>query len=562
MSIRNVFSRRDFMRTLGVGALAALPMIRSGSAVAGSSGVFQHGVASGDPLSDRVILWTRVTPTQPGRVPVNWEVALDASFRRVIRRGRVLTSADRDYTVKVDVLGLPAAAQLYYRFRAPTETSPVGRTRTLPKGHLSQVKLAVFTCSNYPAGYFHAYAEAAQMRDVFAAVHLGDYLYEYGLGGYASEHASALGRQVDPPTELLALNDYRRRYAQYRSDPDLQALHAAMPMIAVWDDHEISNDAWREGAENHDETTQGAFVERRAAALRAFHEWLPTRLSDPGRPDQIYRSFEFGNLLSLHMLDTRVIGRDLQLDYTDYFGAGGFDATSFTADLTDPQRQLLGAPQSTWLSQRLVASRTTWDMLGQQVLMARMDIPAPLVLGQISFTGYSSLLAKAQLAPGSLTPQQQVILAQPAIPYNLDAWDGYFVARETVLGTARALNKNLVVLAGDTHNAWASDLLDFQGNRVGVEFATPSVSSPGLEEYFPLENPLAVAAGLTQIIGPLKYANTHQRGFMIVTARHDECSAEWRYVDTVKSLHYSNIQGPILRTRPGAGNRFIMTGQG
>jgi len=562
MSFRNAFSRRDFMRSLGAGALASLPLIRPGSAQAHSSGVFRHGVASGDPLADRVIIWTRITPTHPGVVPVSWEVALDASFRRILRRGRVLTSADRDYTVKVDVLGLPAAARLYYRFRAPTETSPVGRTRTLPQGHLSQVKLAVFSCSNYPAGYFHAYAEAALMQDVFAAVHLGDYLYEYGQDGYASEDAAALGRRVDPPTELLALNDYRRRYAQYRSDPDLQALHAAMPMIVVWDDHEISNDTWREGAENHDETTQGAFAERRAAALRAFHEWLPTRLADPARPDQIYRSFEFGNLLSLHMLDTRVISRDLQLDYNDYFGAGGFDTASFTTDLTHPQRQLLGAAQSTWLSQRLAASRTTWDVLGQQVLMARMDIPAPLVLGLISFTNYSGLLVKAQLAPGSLTPQEQAILAQPAIPYNLDAWDGYFVARETVLGTARALNKNLVVLAGDTHNAWASDLLDFQGNRVGVEFATASVSSPGLETYFPLENPLAVAAGLTQIIGPLKYANTHQRGFMIVTARHDECSAEWRYVDTVKRLDYSMIQGPILRTRPGAGNRFIMTGQG
>jgi alkaline phosphatase D len=556
MSFRNAFSRRDFMRSLGAGALASLSMVRSANALVAGPGLFQHGVASGDPLADRVIIWTRVTPAHPGSVPVFWEVALDTAFRRVIRRGRVITNAARDYTVKVDVLGLPANARLYYRFRAPTETSPVGRTRTLPVGHVSQVKLAVFSCANYPAGYFHAYAEAAQLSDVFASVHLGDYLYEYEQGGYASDDAAALGRLADPANELLSLDDYRRRHAQYRTDPDLQALHAAMPMIVVWDDHEISNDTWREGADNHDDATEGAFAQRRAAALQAYHEWLPTRLPNPGKPEQIYRGFQFGDLLSLHMLDTRVIGRDLQLDYANYFGATGFDTARFTADLTNPQRQMLGAAQSGWLSQRLAQSQATWDVLGQQVLMGRMDIPAPLVLGQISFTDYSILVFKAQNGL-PLTAQEQAVLAQPAIPYNLDAWDGYFMARETVLGTARALNKNLVVLSGDTHNAWASDLLDYQGNPVGVEFATPGVSSPGLEEYFPLENPLAVAAGLTQIIGPLKYANTHQRGFMIVTASHDECSAEWRFVDTVKSRNYVNIQGPVLYTFPGAGNRYL-----
>jgi alkaline phosphatase D len=190
--------------------------------------------------------------------------------------------------------------------------------------------------------------------------------------------------------------------------------------------------------------------------------------------------------------------------------------------------------------------------------MGRMNIPAPLVLGQISFTDYSMLVYKAQNAPESLTADDWAVLSQPSIPYNLDAWDGYAVARETILGTAHALNKNLVVLSGDTHNAWASDLDDYAGNPVGVEFATSSVSSPGLEEYFPAENPLAVAAGLSQIIGPLKYANTHQRGFMIVTATPTECQAEWRYVDTVKRLNYSVVPGPILRTLPGAGNRRVL----
>jgi alkaline phosphatase D len=555
---RNVFSRRDFMRGIGAGALAGSAVVRSATALAATDSLFQHGVASGDPLSDRVIIWTRVSPTRPGTVAVMWEVALDARFSRIIRRGRVLTGEDIDYTVKADVLGLPAAARLYYRFRADGQLSPVGRTRTLPAGAVEQVKLAVFSCSNYPAGYFHVYAEAARLDDLHAAIHLGDYIYEYPRGGYASGDAAALGRVSEPAGEILTLDDYRIRHAQYRTDPDLQALHAALPVIAVWDDHEIANDTWRDGAENHSEGLEGLFAERRAAAIKAYHEWMPTRVTDPAQPERIYRSFRFGNLLSLHMLDTRVIGRDRQMDYADYFGATGFDGARFADDLADPNRTLLGVEQNDWLGLQLAQSDTTWDLLGQQVLMGRMNIPAPLVLGQISFSAYSALVVKAQTAPATLTPQEQAVLAQPAIPYNLDAWDGYAVARETVLGTARALDKNLVVLSGDTHNAWASDLADYAGRAVGVEFATPGVTSPGFEEYFPSENPLAVAAGLTQIIGPLQYADTARRGFMIVTATQDACRCEWRYVSTVKSHSYVLQQGPALKVLPGAANRKLM----
>jgi alkaline phosphatase D len=558
MSPHNVFSRRAFLRGLGAGVLAASAVVRTDSALAAPKAPFHHGVASGDPLSDSVIIWTRVTPRVPGGITVLWEVAHDPDFRHIMRRGQLRTSAELDHTVKVDVTALPAGATFFYRFRALGRLSPIGRARTLPVGAVDEIKLAVFSCSNYPAGYFHAYAEAAKLNDVFASVHLGDYLYEYGIGGYASSDAASLGRVSDPAGELLTLDDYRRRYAQYRGDADLQGLHATMPMIAVWDDHEISNDTWRDGAENHDAVTEGDFAFRRAAAIRAYHEWMPTRVADPTRPESIYRGFEFGDLLSLHMLDTRVIGRDPQLDYADFFGPGGFDAVGFAQALADPQRQLLGADQHSWLSQQLSGSTTTWDVLGQQVLMGRMNIPAPLVLGQISFSSYSALLYKAQTSPGLLTPQELAILAQPAIPYNLDAWDGYAAARETLLATARTLDKNLVVLSGDTHNAWASDLVDLAGHAVGVEFAAPSVSSPGFEEYFPNENPLAVAAGLAQLIGPLKYANTHQRGFMVLTARHDECRAEWRYVDTVKQPAYSAVAGATLRTLPGAGNRRLI----
>jgi alkaline phosphatase D len=550
------FNRRHFLIGLGAGA-ATLPAVTR--ATVAIDAAFTHGVASGDPLSDRVILWTRVNPALGSSVQVNWEVARDEAFTQVVRRGRTLALATNDHTVKVDAVGLPVGGQFFYRFKTLAgDTSPVGRTRTLPVGTLDSLKLAVFSCSNYPSGFFHAYAEAARVPGVFAAVHLGDYIYEYARDGYASGDAATLGRESLPTNELLSLADYRMRYAQYRSDADLQGLHAAMPWICVWDDHEISNDTWKDGAENHTPATEGDFALRRAAAIKAYHEWMPIRAPEANRLQRIYRSFSFGNLVDLHMLDTRVIGRDLQLEYSNYFGATGFDAARFSTDMASPTRQLLGTEQQQWLSGQMAAGRATWTMLGQQVLMGRMNIPAPLVLGQISFSAYSQLVFKAQTNPAALTPTEQAILAQPALPYNLDAWDGYAVARETVLGTALALNKNLVVLAGDTHNAWASDLADLQNRQVGVEFATPGVSSPGLEEYFPNENPLAVAAGLSQIIGPLVYAETGSRGFMVVTATPTECRSDWHFVSTVKSSSYSTWVGKSLRTLPGTGNRRLV----
>ncbi len=571
-------NRRDFLRTLAAGTVAAGSAGLMAGCEAGACD-FLHGVASGDPQNDRVMLWTRVTPDaamlemidtmeraarngddesaellkQARRVPVQWEVARDEDFRHIIARGVARALAERDYTVKVDATGLRAATHYWYRFRCLGALSSAGRTRTLPRGHVEQVRLAVFSCSNYPAGYFNVYGAAAQLEDVDAALHLGDYIYEYDKAGYASAQAAALGRVVDPVSELITLDDYRRRYAQYRTDADLQAVHAALPFIAVWDDHEVANDAWRDGAENHQSATEGTWAARRAAAIQAYHEWMPTRLPDPKRPERIYRSFDFGNLVSLHMLDTRVIGRDQQMDLSNYVGATGFDGARFAADLANPTRQLLGLEQSSWLNNQLARSNARWQVLGQQVLMGRMNVPAPLLLGQISVSGYAVLVAKAQSNPAALTPAELAILGAPAIPYNLDAWDGYAVAREALLGTARSLDKNLVVLAGDTHNAWASDLADLQGNAVGVEFATPSVSSPGFEGIFPAEDPRVFAGALQQLIGPLVYTDTSRRGFMVITATSLDVQAQWTYVDTVTSHTYQTASGPSLRSLPGAG---------
>ena len=557
-------SRRQFIRDFTYTTVAVTGSLAL-SACGGNNHTtlsFLHGVASGDPLSDRVILWTRVTPSSANDAndfQVNWEIASDEAFAKVLKTGSLTTSAARDFTLKVDVTGLSANSVYFYRFSYDATRSAVGRTKTLPVGTVDQVKLAVLSCSNYPAGYFNVYAEVAKLNELDAAIHLGDYIYEYSREGYASKDAQALNRQVDPKSEIVTLTDYRSRYAQYRSDADLQAAHARLPFITIWDDHEFANDTWVGGAENHDPLTEGPFSARRAAALQAYHEWMPIRLPDPSKNDRIYRSFDFGNLLSLHMLDTRLIGRDKQLSYASYIGAGGtFDAARFGSDMANPARQLMGAEQTTWLQLQLAKSNATWQILGQQILMARMDIPAPLVLQSISFSDYSALLGKAQQAPASLTASERQILAQPAIPYNLDAWDGYAVARETVLGSAKAMDKNLISLAGDTHNSWASDLADMNGNAVGVEFGVTSVTSPGFEEIFPNEDPAKVAAGLEQIIGPLVYAETKNRGFMIVTATPAEARAEWRYVSTVKSRIYTMVPGKTLKTLPGAANRKLI----
>jgi alkaline phosphatase D len=554
--------RRHFMRglTLDAGAAGVLPLVACGGGgddPAGPAPRFDHGVASGDPLSDRVMLWTRVTPPEGSgaSITVQWAVASDAAFASVVAQGTATAVDTADHTVKVDATGLAPATAYFYRFVSGGVTSATGRTRTLPTGSVAQVRLAVLSCASYPTGYFNAYAHAAQRGDLDATVHLGDYLYEYAQGGYASDNAAALGRQPSPVTEALSLADYRLRHAQYKTDADLQALHAAAPMIAVWDDHEIANDTWTGGAENHSAATEGDFALRKAAALKAYHEWMPTRNA---QPDVLYRSFAFGNLLALHMLDTRVVGREQPLDYAAYFTATGLDAARFTTDLTRADHQLLGAPQTTWLQGQLAASTATWQVLGQQVLMGRMNIPAPILAEAnnpgtgVTVSQYAVVAAKAQAAPATLTATEQALLAQPSIPYNLDAWDGYFAARETVLATARTLGRNLVVLSGDTHNAWANELQDLNRNPAGVEFATASVSSPGFEAYLPNENPTVLAGALQALIPSLKYCDTARRGYLLLTATATECRADWVFVSTIAQKAYTATTAKSLKVLAGA----------
>lgn len=553
-------SRRNFIRTFSLGtvAVSTLPLAACGGDGDDRTVSFAHGVASGDPLADRVILWTRITATGAADIDVGWEISETSDFSRTVASGSLRTGSASDFTVKVDATGLTANRSYFYRFGCYGQLSPVGRTKTLPTGSVSRVRFAVFSCSNYPAGYFNVYADAARFDDIDVGLHLGDYIYEYAAGGYASQNAGTLGRVSKPATEIITLTDYRVRFQQYRTDPDLQAVHARMPFIAVWDDHELSNDTWSGGAENHDPATEGLWSARRQMAIQAYHEWMPIRVPDAARPDRIYRSFDFGNLLSLHMLDTRVIGRDKQLALASYVGADrSFSSAAFTADVTNPARQLMGTEQTAWLRNQMSKSTATWQVLGQQVLMARMLLPAPMVLGTTGYAAYFAIAAKVKAGVALSAAEQQLLAATP-VPYNLDAWDGYHAARETVLNMAQALNKNMVVLAGDTHNAWASDLADQQGRAVGVEFGVPAVTSPGFESYFPTVAPAIVAGGMEQLIGPLQYAETASRGFVVLTVTPTETRAEYRYVDTVTSKTYKAVVGKTLRMLPGAANRKIV----
>ena len=532
---------------------------------------FEHGVASGDPLADRVILWTRVTPQEEvDLVVVGWEVATDAAFTNLVITGVTTTSAERDYTVKVDAAGLSPNTRYYYRFKAGQATSTVARTQTLPVGDISEVKLAVISCSNYPAGYFNVLKEIGARDDLNAVLHLGDYIYEYPRGGYASADAAAMGREVLPPHELRSLEDYRTRYAQYHTDPDMQFFHSRLPIINVWDDHEIANDTWREGAEAHQDAQDGEFSARKAAAIQAYFEWLPIRPFSELDNETIYRTFRFGNLVDLHMLDTRVIGRDQQLLHMNYLDpqTQAFDAVQFQADLTADDRTMMGAEQFNWLNGELANDSGVWQVLGQQTLMGRVSLPSGLLLqllGTRDPSVFANLLAlmplylRAQANDPTLTPEELAELAKPesqatlallqtpVVPYNLDSWDGYYYEREKLFAAARNYGSNLVVLAGDTHNAWASNLKDLAGNPIGVEFAGTSVSSPGMEseEYLNLAaNPALVPAfepGMVQLVEDLKYVNLLNRGYMAVTFTETEAKAEWNFVSTVKSKEYSML---------------------
>jgi alkaline phosphatase D len=524
--------RRRALALLGLGAASAT----ASGASAAAKVSFNHGVASGDPLQDRVVIWTRLTPADAGadRVSADYVVARAERPGQPVTRGRVFTSAGRDFTAKVDVTGLQPGHEYVYWFESGGVKSPVGRAKTLPSGHVDDVVLAVATCALWPGGYFNAYQAIADQPRVDAVIHLGDYIYEYGMDGFGGEIGAKIGRTVDPTHEILTLADYRRRHAQAKSDPMLQVAHAKAPWIVVWDDHEVANDDWMGGAENHQPATEGPWSDRKAAALRAWYEWMPIRNLAPGQPfEAINRSFQFGDLASLIMLETRLTARDHQLDYaTDLVVDGKPDPQAFMAKYLNPARTMMGPKQETWLASELAASVQSgrrWQVLGNQVVMARVVMPD--VSKKMTPEAYGQLMA-------SLPPDVRAIAAQaPAVsaaglPYDLDAWDGYPAARERVYEAFKAAHATPIVVSGDSHAFWANELYDASGQtRVAAEFGAAGITSPGIADIF-VGAPINEAF-VERNAKEVRFTDHGAKGFVLLTLTREAATADLIAVSTV-----------------------------
>lgn len=507
---------------------------------------FTHGVATGEPGANEMLFWTRFAGAGRQPVPLQLEISTDPRMARARIVAEAQADPARDWTARTTVRGLAPGRVYYYRFLGPSRSrSLVGRTRTLPEGMPAAWRMGVFACSNLPYGWFNGYAHAVAADDIDLFVHLGDYIYEYARGIYPDARSALPDRPIEPAGETVRREDYWARYQSYRADPDLQALHARVPSVTVWDDHEIANDAWTGGAENH-RNEQGDWTTRLAAARAAYRDWMPIS-------DAAYASYEIGRLATLYRLDTRVEGRDRQLDIADAIRQGP-DTLTALRRLRDEQwvaggRQLLGQRQEQWLFDAMQsASRrgVRWQVMAQQVVMGKVMLPqdAARLAGPNPGDAVAAFLGAAEVA------------ARLGLPMNLDAWDGYPAARARLLSTAQRNDADLVVLAGDSHNAWASELVN-DGRPAGVEFAVQSVSSPGFESYLAAP-PSAVAEAFVRANPTLKWADTGQRGYMQVTLTPAEARCEWRFTGSTR-VRSSRLAGS-MRGRAGAGQRRLAMG--
>jgi alkaline phosphatase D len=476
---------------------------------------FYHGVASGDPLPDGILLWTRVTPA-PGvdtAVLVRWTIALDTGMTLAVQQGQVWTGADRDFTVKADVTGLDAQTTYYYRFETAAGRSAIGRTRTAPwpDAELPQLRLAVVSCNHYEDGYFNAFGRIAARHDLDAVVHLGDYIYEYKSGG-----DGAPGRCHDS-LEAVTLEQYRARYARYRLDQDLQEAHRQHPFILVWDDHESANNAYTAGAENHNPDREGDWEERKAASRQAYYEWLPVREQASGK---LYRTFQFGRLASLLMLDTRLEGRADPV------------FSSLDPALEDPARSILGAEQRSWMLGELAASPAQWKLIGNQVLFAPLNI------------GWAAI--------------PPLISASKLEGMALDIWDGFPLERRRILRYLDSLQiRDVVFLTGDIHSSFANEVADpvltpldsdslvydpeTGRGALAVEFVTPSITSDNFDETIP--GPLAALLEyqLNHRLPPpypgrvnpnphMKFVDLDRHGYLVLDLTPARAQADWYFM--------------------------------
>ena len=534
-----------------VGAATATAGLGAADAAGPGRRYFRHGVASGDPLPHRVVLWTRVTPTpasRPGsgkgpQARVRWEVARDASFRKVVKRGTFTTAAHRDHTVKVDVGGLKPSTWYHYRFTYAGATSRVGRTRTAPAARSlpRNLRLGVVSCANWQAGYFAAYRGLAARDDLHAVVHLGDYLYEYAPGEYGMGQSERDVRRHDPAHEIVSLEDYRRRHAQYKTDADLQDLHAKYPFIVTWDDHEVTNDQWKSGAENH-QPGEGRYGARRAKAHRAYDEWMPVRLAGTaalGDGDRLFRRLRFGRLAELSMLDLRT--------YRDQQVASPLPSPvpQPSPDVSDPGRTIVGAAQMRWLKRSLRRGGPQWKVVGNPVMIAPVTfaaLPRDLIDPVNDVTG---------------------LLPTDGAPYNVDQWDGYTHDRREIFRHIRDHQvKDALFITGDIHSGWACELpydvgaYPVVGDSAGVEFVCTSVTSNNLKDILgapPRTASRAVEALIQANNRHVKYLNFDDHGFSVLDLTPQRAQMDWFVIGDRADRGTSIRHTASYRTRSGTG---------
>ncbi|GAA2249779.1 alkaline phosphatase D family protein [Streptomyces atrovirens] len=507
---------------------AALPA----RAATAQAPAFLHGVASGDPLPDGVLLWTRVTPV-PEAIPgsglgpdteVSWTVARDRAFTDVVAKGSTLATAASDHTVKADIRGLRPATDYWFRFSAGTTDSPVARTRTAPAADaaVSGLRFGVVSCANWEAGHFAAYRHLAARGDLDAWLHLGDYIYEYGTGEYSAR--GEVVRPHAPVHEIVTLADYRLRHATHKTDPDLQALHAEAPVVAIWDDHEFANDTWSGGAENHTEGAEGAWAARQAAAKQAYFEWMPVR---PALAGTTYRRLRFGKLADLSLLDLRSF-RSQQVSLGD-------------GEVDDPDRTLTGRAQLDWLKAGLTASDTTWRLVGTSVMIS------PFSLGSLP----ASLLKPLAKLLG---------LPQEGLALNTDQWDGYTDDRRELLAHLRAnAVRNTVFLTGDIHMAWANDVPVNAGTyplsaSAATEFVVTSVTSDNLDDIVkvPEGTVSALAAPLIRAANRhVHWVDTDRHGYGVLDITAERAQMDYYVLSDRTAADATSEWARSYRTRSG-----------
>ena len=515
-------------------AVAAFPGLAEGK-----TEVFRHGVASGDPDATSVVLWTRVTVPTP--LEVDWELASDPSFARVVRQGRVTAGPERDFTIKVLAEGLEPGGRYFYRFRAAGAMSPIGQTRTLPVGRVERLGIALASCSNFAFGYFNAYDAIARDAAIDFVLHTGDYIYEYGSDGWGGDISRRIGRVHEPANEIVSLFDYRTRHAQYKTDAGSQAMHAAKPLLACWDDHESANNPWTGGAQNHQPDKEGNWVDRRAASIQAYFEWMPVREPGPGRTRmQFWRTWVFGDLATLSTLETRHTARARQIDYDPYRKTINSHAAA-----RDMERDTFGAVGRTMLARELevdlIAAWTQsklanqpWRLIGNPMPIARTRVPDVVGLGLIPDPA-------SQAKPLSAAVDM-AWKGKWNLPFYPDTWDGYEWARERLYGQARDAGVgDLVFLTGDSHSFWANRLADAEGRPIGLELGTSGITSPGdfVESGFDPVTAAKLDAAFAEHNPEVVWTDNLHQGYVRLILTREEGRASFIAMSNILSQRYT-----------------------